>query len=624
MRTLKRASEKDTVSSDLRKVNRRIQLNRQPETTVTDTHQEPSSSEAWTSRLIKSLVDVCNQPLNSSLLSVLSVIGELTTADKALIFQSSDDGNFLNRTHFWYRTDSERQTGSVEQVPSATVRWVLAALEDHGVLVIDSVSKLPDDAFAIKAILESRGARAILCAPITINNSIRAIIGCVKTADTSAWKVRDQEIVKIVAASLSSRPELFGNPPTSITLSAYPCTEVLQLSPDSYLIANPDGSPVWVNEACRKLFGLSPDIDLAKFNILLDPVVHELGQYEKIERVFHDGESLKVCLDVSKFDRDTGLLGRSGAEMLELVLYPLRDSGGKFAGVVAGHRDVTGFEEQLSYLRTAEERFRLIFSSSQDMMIIAEPEGKVLMANPSCVAFLGFYPSGLQDFLKRIHSDDRDAARASLESRPDKTDPVAGVQYRCENVDGALIYLESSMVQISLHGQEYNFIQTRDITQRKLIEQELQATNDKLAREEQVLEEKNSALREILRQIGDEKEQIKLQIQSNVDRLIVPVLQSLYERADVTEKSYLHFLESCLNDITSPFVNRLEKLYTKLSPREIEICRMIKNGFSSKDIAGTLNISLLTVHKFRQQIRSKLGVNNQQVNLVNHLNSLKD
>ncbi|MCP4580121.1 MAG: helix-turn-helix transcriptional regulator [candidate division Zixibacteria bacterium] len=62
--------------------------------------------------------------------------------------------------------------------------------------------------------------------------------------------------------------------------------------------------------------------------------------------------------------------------------------------------------------------------------------------------------------------------------------------------------------------------------------------------------------------------------------------------------------------------------YDKLSPREIEICSMIKNGATSKEIAETLSISVLTVNKHRERIRKKLVISNKGINLTSFLKKL--
>ena len=49
---------------------------------------------------------------------------------------------------------------------------------------------------------------------------------------------------------------------------------------------------------------------------------------------------------------------------------------------------------------------------------------------------------------------------------------------------------------------------------------------------------------------------------------------------------------------------------TRLSPRELQVLRLVADGNSSKDIAVMLNLGLHTVHTYRKTLMKKLGVNN--------------
>lgn len=156
----------------------------------------------------------------------------------------------------------------------------------------------------------------------------------------------------------------------------------------------------------------------------------------------------------------------------------------------------------------------------------------------------------------------------------------------------------------------------------KKVEAKLQTTNERLIIDQVALRGKNVALKEILNRIGDEKKQLGRVIQSNVNRTIMPILKKLEEKTGSVEKEYIKILENSLSEITSPFISQLEKQFTELTPREIEICNMIKDGLSSKEIASAFDISDQTVIKHRKKIRKKLGIGGQKVNLVSHLKSL--
>ncbi|MHC4453627.1 MAG: helix-turn-helix transcriptional regulator [Planctomycetota bacterium] len=57
----------------------------------------------------------------------------------------------------------------------------------------------------------------------------------------------------------------------------------------------------------------------------------------------------------------------------------------------------------------------------------------------------------------------------------------------------------------------------------------------------------------------------------------------------------------------------------RFTAKEIEVCNMIKNGLTSKEIASLLNISFLTIEKHRVNIRRKLGIINKDINLTSFL-----
>ncbi len=51
-------------------------------------------------------------------------------------------------------------------------------------------------------------------------------------------------------------------------------------------------------------------------------------------------------------------------------------------------------------------------------------------------------------------------------------------------------------------------------------------------------------------------------------------------------------------------------LLAGLSPREVQVLRLVARGNSSKDIAVMLDLALQTVHTYRKTLMKKLGVNN--------------
>jgi DNA-binding CsgD family transcriptional regulator len=137
------------------------------------------------------------------------------------------------------------------------------------------------------------------------------------------------------------------------------------------------------------------------------------------------------------------------------------------------------------------------------------------------------------------------------------------------------------------------------------------------------LQQKDGTIRELIAQIEHERERTLADVRSNIERIALPLLRLIQEHVDEKDKHHLRLLSDCLDDIASPVVRSLEDLSRDLAPREIEICNMIRNGFSTKEIATLLRTSVQTVFSQRKSIRKKLGVTGKNANLISFLKALE-
>ena len=146
---------------------------------------------------------------------------------------------------------------------------------------------------------------------------------------------------------------------------------------------------------------------------------------------------------------------------------------------------------------------------------------------------------------------------------------------------------------------------------------------EELGIEKIALENKNIALKEVLKKVHEEKIEIAKRVQANVDKIIMPIFTLLEKNANYNDASVLKLLKKNLEEVTSPFTDAISKEFVSLSPVEIQICNYIKNGFSTKDIAQLRGIAVATVSRHREHIREKLNLKNKNINLVTYLNSFK-
>lgn len=134
------------------------------------------------------------------------------------------------------------------------------------------------------------------------------------------------------------------------------------------------------------------------------------------------------------------------------------------------------------------------------------------------------------------------------------------------------------------------------------------------------LDRKQIAIHEVLERAEMEIAQMKADIVANTKAAILPLLSRL--QAEGVSQRYVDLIRRELDDLTSSFGRHVSDLAWKLSPREIEICDMIKDGMATKDIARLLNLSVQTVAKHRNNIRHKIGISGQDTNLATFLRNL--
>jgi len=163
----------------------------------------------------------------------------------------------------------------------------------------------------------------------------------------------------------------------------------------------------------------------------------------------------------------------------------------------------------------------------------------------------------------------------------------------------------------------------RDITRRKRAEDELKKRERELNAKSRNLEEVNIALKVLLKQREDDKAELEEKVLTNVKKLVEPFLEKLKKtRIDIDQMTYINVIETHLNDILSPFQRNLTSKYPNLTPREIQITNLIKEGKTTKEIAAILNSSQGAIDFHRNNIRNKLGLKNKNANLRSYLLSL--
>jgi PAS domain S-box-containing protein len=137
----------------------------------------------------------------------------------------------------------------------------------------------------------------------------------------------------------------------------------------------------------------------------------------------------------------------------------------------------------------------------------------------------------------------------------------------------------------------------------------------------------NTALNVLLSYREIDKSNAQNALSADVETTVFPFLKKLKgANKDKTQSRLLTILEKNLQQLVSNYGrdSSLSSIYQKLTPTEIQVASMVRQGLSSKLIATTLNLSVGTVSIHRKHIRKKLALNQQDDNLFSYLNSLSE
>ncbi len=384
-------------------------------------------------------------------------------------------------------------------------------------------------------------------------------------------------------------------------------------SPDAIMISLPkDGLIIDTNEGFEAITGYSPEESIDKTTFELDIWFHG-EQRSGLIKILKDRGTVK------NFEAD--IRAKSGEIRTCLLSSELIRLGGK-EHMLTLARDITEKKKAEKALRESEEKYSKAFQSNPNAITLIDMENKRRVeVNESHYRMTGYKREEIigttMDELNMFV--DKEKYEENMKGLL-KEGSVRDIELKLLTKTGQERFLLYSAEIIELKGKKHLLATAEDITERKKAEKLLKSYNLELDNQRKALEEKNIALREVLSQVDAEKNKIEEDISTNIEKLLLPIIRK-FRMKGMTNK-YSELLEHHLKKMASSFGRKITEKSANLSPKEVEICSMIRGGLTSKDIADLLNVSNQTVDKHRKNIRKKLGISQKDINLTTFLQRL--
>jgi len=244
---------------------------------------------------------------------------------------------------------------------------------------------------------------------------------------------------------------------------------ILESIQEGYFEVDLTGNLTFFNDSLSRIVGAPPE-RLMGLNSR-EYTNAETGRrlYAAFNQVFRTGEPL--------LEFQYQIVTRDGVhKFLESSILLRRDQTGEISGFRGTIRDVTERQQAEQALRESEERYKTLFESATDGIMIFEAEGdqagRIVAANPAAAENTGYT---VDELVSLTIGDLQPPEQAKLTAQ-DRHRIVQGEHITVELLrrrkDGTTFPIEVNAGPLTLGGKRYILSFARDLTQRKQIEKE--------------------------------------------------------------------------------------------------------------------------------------------------------
>ena len=306
--------------------------------------------------------------------------------------------------------------------------------------------------------------------------------------------------------------------------------------------------------------------------------------------------------------------------------FPYVADSGEVVGVIGFSTEITEKRKAEISLRESEAKYRNLVETMNDGLAVQDKNNLIIYVNDALCRMTGYGKDDLVGNMSSKYLDNKNLmiVKNQMERRKQgETDPYE-LEMPCKNGEKIQVIISPKAILDDSDNFIGSFAVVTDITHLKEIEASLKKREKELERKKVNLEEMNAALNVLLAKRDDDKRNIENSIASNISKLIMPYIDKLKGSRDhETQAAYLGILEKNLLEITSPFSQQLSGSHFGLTPAELQVANLTRQGKSAKEIAKLLNLSTKTIEVHRHHIREKLGIRNKKVNLRSRLLALQ-
>ena len=304
-------------------------------------------------------------------------------------------------------------------------------------------------------------------------------------------------------------------------------------------------------------------------------------------------------------------------------------------------------------MQETESNFKALVENAQDGVVVLIDDGRACYANRRACEITGYDQNELAsaDFRELAgHANNRQSVDWFQEALSGEQQ-IGCLEARIVHKQGEKLWFELSASKTRWNRRPAVLVIFRDITKRRCSEEALVRTcadlSCKIEEQESELEksvndldrkrkqlsrlkmegekinnelmETNNALSILARNINDHRLEAEKSLSAAIHSRIMPVVDSIRKSDNIADiQSGLDVLDVHLQTLIQELRGELNTV-ANLTPSELQVATMIKNGLKSREIAEKFYISLQTVKTHRRNIRRKLNIQSSKTSLASIL-----
>jgi PAS domain S-box-containing protein len=388
-----------------------------------------------------------------------------------------------------------------------------------------------------------------------------------------------------------------------------------------------DGTVVYVNEAFCKAFGKSKEefIGNIRYPVALPDDIPYINQ--KLSFLTPNNP---ICTVENRI-----VMANGNIRWGQFVNRAFYDSEGNFLELQSVGRDIT--EQKLT-----EESLRIaaVAFETQEGIIVADAEKSIQRVNKAFSRLTGYSAEEAKKLpLINVNSHDIDFEKSIWTSVAQNGHWQGEIRYQHKNGNKFYAWFNIA-VSINENGKITHYIASfQDISaqkqaekvlleERKRLENQVISTQAELEKNKQENSDINLALAIVLKHQETKKVDDLITFSNEIQMVVFPMLERLKKASDDPHKAkrLIDVLEVELKQLLNSCgrVSSLAAAFQLLTPVERKVATMVKEGYSTKEIATTLNLSTQTIDVHRKHIRKKFGLSGKTGNLNGYLLSLTE